>query len=75
VLLDFYITNCQLSKDGYKVRLTIDGSDQRILTNWVPYYLYGLSKGKHRIKLELLDEKNKVVPGAYATVERTFRYG
>ncbi|MFS8562994.1 MAG: hypothetical protein LVR00_01110 [Rhabdochlamydiaceae bacterium] len=28
ILLDFYISNTQLSKDGYKVRLTIDGKRQ-----------------------------------------------
>jgi len=74
VLLDFYITNCQLSKDGYKVRVTFDSKDQRILNQWVPYYVYGLSKGKHKIKLELLDEKNNVVPGIYNSVERSFQF-
>jgi hypothetical protein len=58
ILLDFYITNCQLSKDGYKVRLTIDGNE-RTLTQWVPYYIYGLTKGTHTIRLELLDPQNK----------------
>lgn len=65
VLLDFYIQNCQLSKDGYKVRLTIDGENMRILTQWIPYYIYGLQKGTHTIRLELLDMKNKLVPGMF----------
>jgi hypothetical protein len=65
VLLDFYIKNCKLSKDGYKVRLTIDGANMRILTQWVPYYIYGLSKGSHTLRLELLDPKNKVVSGTF----------
>lgn len=70
LLLDFYITNCQLSKDGYKVRLTIDGADKRILVSWNPYYVYGLTKGNHTFKLELLDPNNNLVPGAFNTVER-----
>ena len=71
ILLDFYIQNCVMSKDGYKVRITIDKKIQRILSSWTPYYIYGLKKGKHQIKLELLDPKNKVVPGIFNTVEKT----
>ena len=62
ILLDFYISNCQLSQDGYKVRLTIDGNE-RMLTEWTPYYVYGLSKGKHTFRLELLDQRNMPVAG------------
>ena len=71
VLLDFYLTHCTLSKDGYKVRLTIDGNIQRQLTTWQPYYIYGLKKGMHKIRLELLDPKNKRVAGLFNDVERT----
>lgn len=71
ILLDFYIHNCALSKDGYKVRLSIDDANQRILTSWQPYYIYGLKRGSHRIRLELLDAQNKRVPGLFNDVERT----
>jgi hypothetical protein len=71
ILLDFYITNTQLSRDGYKVRLTIDDTVQRVLTRWSPYYIYGLKQGKHSLKLELLDESNSVVPGMTNSVTRT----
>lgn len=70
ILLDFYIANCQLSKDGYKVRFSIDGKMQRILTQWIPYYIYGLQQGKHAIRLELLDPQNKLVPGLFNDVTR-----
>jgi hypothetical protein len=70
ILLDFYLSNCQLSKDGYKVRLSIDGAVQRDLVAWVPYYLYGLSRGRHTIRLELLDPENKRVPGLFNDVQR-----
>ncbi len=70
ILLDFYLSNTQLSKDGYKVRLTIDGSDKRILTDWVPYYIYGLKKGSHSIKLELLDPNNKVLAPLFNDLEQ-----
>lgn len=71
ILLDFYLTNCDLSKDGYKVRLTIDNDNQRVLTSWQPYYIYGLKKGMHAIRLELLNPQNKPVPGPFNDVQRT----
>ena len=71
ILLDFYISNTQLSKDGYKVRLTIDGKDKRLLTEWAPYYIYGLKSGSHKIKLELLDPQNHVMTGFFRETQRT----
>jgi len=70
ILLDFYLSNCELSADGYKVRLTVDNSIVRTLTTWQPYYIYGLKKGKHTIQLELLDSKGHIVPGPFNKVKR-----
>jgi hypothetical protein len=71
ILLDFYLTNCELSKDGYKVRLTIDNDNQRILTSWQPYYIYGLKKGQHQVRLELLDPQNNYVASPFNDITRT----
>lgn len=71
ILLDFLVTNCELSPDGYKVRLSIDGKANRTLTVWQPYYIYGLPKGKHTVRLELLDQSGKVVSGPFNDVRRT----
>jgi len=65
ILLDFYVANTQLSDDGYKVELTIDGTVKRLLTRWVPYYIYGLKAGDHTIRLRLLDPKNRTVKGIF----------
>jgi hypothetical protein len=70
VLLDFYVVNTELSADGYKVRLTLDGTVNRTITTWQPYYIYGLSKGRHVVQLELLDSANRVVPGAFNKVQQ-----
>lgn len=70
ILLDFYINNCILSKDGYKVRITIDEANQRFLYDWTPYYIYGLSKGQHVIRLELISPQNTPVPGPFNDVKR-----
>lgn len=71
ILLDFYLTNCQLSRDGYKVRLTIDNDMQRTLFVWQPHYIYGMKQGSHRIRLELLDPQNRPVGGLFNDVQRT----
>lgn len=70
ILLDFLIQNCQLSRDGFKVRLTIDDRNQRVLTEWIPYYIYGLEKGSHKIRLQLLDPKGAVIPGFFNDVTK-----
>jgi hypothetical protein len=71
ILLDFYISNAELSPDGYKVRLTVDGKVIRTLTSWQPYYLYGLKRGRHTIRLELLDSDNQLVPGLFNDVKQS----
>lgn len=72
ILLDFYVSNTELSSDGYKVRLTIDGKVNRVLTSWQPFYIYGLKSGRHTVRLELLDQENKLVPGSFNDVKRSF---
>lgn len=71
ILLDFYLSNCRLSSDGYKVRLVIDGNEIEKLTNWIPYYVYGLTQGKHEIELELIDKKGNRVSNQFTHVKRT----
>lgn len=71
ILLDFYLANAELSPDGYKVRLTIDGKVNRLLTSWQPYYIFGMKAGRHTVRLELLDEQNKLVPGIFNDVSQT----
>ncbi len=70
ILVDFYLSNAELSSYGYKVRLTIDGKSAN-LTEWVPYLVTGLPPGDHHFKLELVNKSNQVVAGNYNTTERT----
>jgi hypothetical protein len=69
LLLDFYIKNCELSQDGYKVKLIIDKEVTRYLDKWVPYYIYGLTKGNHQIVLQLVDNLNNIVPGIFNNIK------
>ncbi|MDE3046184.1 MAG: hypothetical protein KGJ02_06030 [Verrucomicrobiota bacterium] len=72
ILLDFYLSNCELTADGYRVRLTVDGKVNRILTSWQPYYIYGLKKGNHTVRLELINGSGKPVQGPFSDIQRTF---
>lgn len=69
VLLDFYVNNCELTPDGYKVQLVIDRKIDRMLTSWQPYYVYGLPRGKHTIGLQLINTKEK--NSSFPSIERT----
>jgi len=69
VLLDFYLMNCDLSKDGYKVKAVINGTTF-ILTKWSGYFMEGLPLGKNTIELTLLDKNNNVVESLYNSVKR-----
>ena len=70
ILLDFEVTNVRLSQDGFKIRLSIDDKEIETLTMWVPYYLYNIPKGTHKVRLELLDSNNQKVPGLFNDTTR-----
>ena len=70
LMLDFYLVNAELSKDGMKVRATVNGTEF-MLTKWAAYVIEGLPMGEVKIKLELLDKDGNAVPGPFNTVERT----
>ncbi|MCS6824567.1 MAG: hypothetical protein NZ529_09740 [Cytophagaceae bacterium] len=69
ILLDFYLVNVKLSENGYKVRATIDGQEF-IITSWKAYFIKGLTKGEHSIKIELLDKHGKPVSSPFCRAER-----
>ena len=71
ILLDFYACNCTIGRDAYKVKLTIDDEEMGNLYQWAPYLIYGLSKGSHKIKMELLNPQGEKVSGDFNETERT----
>lgn len=70
LMLDFYLVNCNLSPNGYKVRATVNGT-QFTFTKWAPYVIEGLPLGEVKVKLELLDKKGNLVKSPFNGVERT----
>ena len=71
VWLDFRAHNVTLSKEGYRVRFRLDGVET-ILPSGDPYAWTGLSEGRHRLVVELIDEEGDPVSEIFARVERTF---
>ncbi|MGV9013200.1 MAG: hypothetical protein ACOH13_11450 [Flavobacteriales bacterium] len=64
ILLDFYLLNTDLDKDGYSVKATIDGEEWTI-NKWDAYFIEGMQLGKHTVRLQLMDASGKPVPGPF----------
>lgn len=74
ILLDFFLVNTTLSPAGNKVKVIIDKKTEFILDKWVPYYIEGLSDGKHSIRIQLIDAEGNLIPGPFNdSGERTFK--
>ncbi|MEL6718485.1 MAG: hypothetical protein AAFO82_11360 [Bacteroidota bacterium] len=71
IMLDFYVANATLGAD-YKVKVDINGEDEKIVDVWQPYYLEGLPMGDNKIKLTLIDAEGNAVDTPLNPVERVF---
>ncbi len=78
VLLDFYVWNCTLAPDGYKVKADISNEviDAQKLTatidKWEPHFIQNLGLGKCKVILTLWDKDGKQVTGDMTTATREF---
>lgn len=70
ILLNFAVSGAPLSRRGYRVQYYVDGK-RFILYRQESAHLRDLAPGYHRIRMELVDEKGRVVPGPFNVVERT----
>ena len=71
VLLDFWISNAKLGIYDYKVGYSLDGHEGT-LPLWETYIISGLSEGKHKLILDLIDPNGKPVLGNFNHTVRTF---
>jgi hypothetical protein len=72
ILLDFYVRNLTLPADGYRVHVFLDEQPLDFLGRWLPYYLVGVKKGTHSLRLQLVDKKGAPLIGNFTTVEGHF---
>ena len=71
VLLDFWVSNAKLGIYDYKVNYSLDGHEGA-LSLWETYVISGLSEGKHKLILDLIDPNGKPVLGNFNHTVRTF---
>lgn len=71
VMLDFYLLNCDLEGQAYKVLAEING-ERHIISKWESYFIEGLPYGENTIKLTLIFNSGEVVPTKLNPVTRTF---
>ncbi len=69
VMLDFYLVNVNLERNGHRVKATINGEDFMIY-KWAPYIIEGMPMGENTIRLELQDNQGRAVQSPYNPVER-----
>lgn len=69
ILLDFFVVNTTLAKDGFKVKANVNGQDF-LLDEWRPYQITGLPMGENVITLTLMDASGNAVSGENTSVER-----
>lgn len=72
VMLDFFVVNTELAKDGNKVKVEINNKETYTIDVWQPYYLEGLPMGENTVKLTLVDHKGNAVDAPLNPVSRTF---
>jgi hypothetical protein len=76
ILLDFYIWNCTLAADGYKVKADITAAANEAtsvtLDKWAPKFIQNLGMGKSKIELTLMDKDGKQVEGPHTSGSREF---
>jgi hypothetical protein len=73
IMIDFWLSNARLAGDGgeYRVRLSIDGKEIKMIDRWQPIWLAGWSNGKHSVKLDLVDQNGNLVEnGGYNSTTR-----
>lgn len=78
LLLDYYIWNCTLAPDGYKVRVDIVNNDKpsqklsATIDKWEPRFIQNLGTGKSRVSLTLVGKDGKQLEGPHTGVSREF---
>lgn len=81
ILLDFHLKNAPLhlvaetneTIADWRVRCTVNG-ESFIFDRWQPIYLKGFQQGKNWIKLELVDESDRLIDNAFNTGLRIIEY-
>lgn len=72
ILFDFYLQNTELSAEGNKVVLTVNGNTTFTFDVWKPYIIEGLPMGENTFDIKLVDAEGNLVESEVNQVSRTF---
>ena len=76
VLLDYYVWNCSLSRNDFKVKAVIlkpmSDAFTANLDKWEPLFIQGFGTGKMKVSLQLVDKDNNPVNGPMTSITRDF---
>ena len=70
ITLDFIVSGATLERSRWKVAYYVDGR-RFLVRDAAPRHITGLAPGYHRVRIELVDDQNNIVPGPFNGVERT----
>lgn len=73
VLLDFYVTNTQLSPTDSRVHYVLDSNVSGDIVAFTPHYIENLAAGEHTLELTLRDASGNAVPGLFNDTTRTIK--
>ncbi|MBZ9778796.1 hypothetical protein LB452_07655 [Psychroflexus sp. CAK8W] len=71
VLLDFFLVGTEISEEGNKVKVSVNGGDDYLITEWIPHVIEDMPMGENEIQLTLVDKNLKPIPGPFNSVTRT----
>ena len=71
ILLDFWLSNARLGIYDYKIKYSLNGHEDT-LSLWKSSVITGLSEGKHKLILDLIDPNGEIVLGNFNHTVRTF---
>ncbi len=63
-ILDFYLVNTSVSKNGNKVKVMINDTEF-ILNKWAAYKISGLKDIENTVRIQLIDEKGNLIEGPF----------
>lgn len=82
ILVDFYLYNTVLGKDGYTVKLSIFKGTRpypdsmiasEVFRQWRPAFVEGLESGEYVFRIELIDPSGERVPGKFGGADRVIK--
>lgn len=77
IMVDFYLRKVSLSRDGYKVRLSIYRGGTPVASEmfyrWRPALVQGLRSGEYTFRLTLIDPSGEEVGGVFGDVSRIIK--